>query len=257
MLNGIEERIEYFFNAIKSIKEHTDKIDLEFAHTPIYFILLDILAKYAFPNENKGNMRFLNLIDSYSNWEYKNYVSILLLKDLLEIEKNKKCFKENKDYEDLWEKVNETRNKWGQNLQKGKIYIPKEADLTIDKFNFLNKDNRYWGLIKKCRYSSCIYQMRNGIIHDFTSPSAPDWCNESAEVIKVPRYFYSSEINAYTLRISHKFIPILLEECFSNLKVDTMQKINKYDPYKIYKKYPDWFPIDRKNNNCIKRKKNK
>ena len=73
MLNDIEERIEYFFNAIKSIKEHTDKIDLEFAHAPIYFILLDILAKYAFPNENKGNMRFLNLIDSYSNWEYKNY----------------------------------------------------------------------------------------------------------------------------------------------------------------------------------------
>jgi hypothetical protein len=114
MSKKVEENIDNFFNAIKNIKENTDKINPTILRYPIYFILLDVLSKYAFPNEEEVGKCFINFIDIYSNWEYKNYVSILLLNGLLVKEKNKECFTENEEYKDLEKKVNETRNKWGQ-----------------------------------------------------------------------------------------------------------------------------------------------
>ena len=107
MSKKVEENIDNFFNAIKNIKENTDKINPTFLRYPIYFILLDVLSKYAFPNEEEVGKCFINFIDIYSNWEYKNYVSILLLNDLLVKEKNKECFTENEEYRDLEKKVNE------------------------------------------------------------------------------------------------------------------------------------------------------
>jgi len=170
-------------------------------------------------------------------------VSILLLKDLLEIEKNKKCFKKNEEYETLEQKVNKTRNKWEQEIFH-RIYTPKEADLTIDDF-ILFKESRYWELINKCRYSSCIYQMRNGIIHDFAFPGLPDLFHDEDK--QTP--YYCTLENSYELRIPANFISILVEKCSNNLKENIIQKINKCDPYKILKDIPDWFP------NLMKRKK--
>jgi len=100
MLNEIEEHIKYFLNAINKIKENTDGINPANLRYPIYFILLDVLAKYAFPTEEESGERFINLIDSYSNWEYRNYVSILLLNDLLKIEKEKNVLKKIKNTKD-------------------------------------------------------------------------------------------------------------------------------------------------------------
>jgi len=239
MLNEVEENIKYFLNAIKKIKENADKINPVILRYPIYFILLDILAKYAFPNEKTVSKRFINFIDSYSNWEYKNYVSILLLKDLLKIERKKKCFKENKEYEDLEEKVNEARNKWGQGLQLYSFYGPKDADLTIEEFIFFKK-SRYWKLINKCRYSSCIYQIRNSIIHNFAFPGAPNLFHNRDVDMQTP--YYCTCENSYRLCIPAGFISMLVEKCSSNLKEKTMQKINKHDPHKIFKDMPDWFP---------------
>jgi len=236
MLNEVEERIEYFFNAIKKVKENTDKINPVILRYPIYFILLDVLTKYAFPNEKKVGDRFINFINSYSSWEYKNYVSILLLKELLKVESAKKCFKENKEYDDLSKKVNEARNKWEQE-RVHKIYNPKEADLPIEEFKLFER-NRYWELIKKCRYSSCIYQMRNSIIHNFAFPGLPDIFHDVDQ--QTP--YYCTFENTYRLCIPAGIISILVEKCSSNLKEKTIEEINKYDPYKIFKDMPDWFP---------------
>lgn len=248
MLNEVEEHIKYFLNAIKKIKENADEINPANLRYPIYFILLDVLAKYAFPNEEGGGKRFINLIDSYSNWEYRNYVSILLLKDLLKIEREKKCFKENKEYEDLEKKVNEARNKWGQGLQLYSFYNPKEADLTIEEFKSF-EGNRYWKLIKKCRYSSCIYQMRNGFIHDFAFPGAPNLFH-NRDVDKQTPYYCTCE-NSYRLCIPAGIISILVEKCSSNLKEKIMQETNKHDPYKIFKDMPGWFPKLEKKKKCF------
>ena len=245
MLNEIEEHIKYFLNAINKIKENADGINPANLRYPIYFILLDVLAKYAFPTEEAGGERFINLIDSYSNWEYRNYVSILLLNDLLKIEKEKKCFKENKEYEVLKEKVNEARNKWGQ-VREHRIYNPKEADLTIEDFKPF-EGNRYWKLIKKCRYSSCIYQMRNGFIHDFAFPGLP---NLFHDVDKQTPYYCTCE-NSYRLCIPAEIISILVEKCSSNLKEKIMQETDKHDPYKIFKDMPDWFPKLMKKKKCF------
>lgn len=245
MPNRIEERIEHFFNAIENIKENADKINSPILRYPIYFILLDILSKYAFPNGIGVGERFINFIDAYSNWEYKNYVSILLLNDLLKIEKEKKCFKENKEYEVLKEKVNEARNKWGQEWEH-RIYNPKEADLTIEEFKPF-KGNRYWKLIKKCRYSSCIYQMRNGIIHDFAFPGLPNLFHDEDK--QTP--YYCTFENSYKLCIPANFISILVEKCSGSLKEKIMQETNKHDPYKIFRVIPDWFPELMKNKKCF------
>jgi hypothetical protein len=237
MLNETEERIEYFFNAIKKVKENADKINFVTLRYPIYFILLDVLAKYAFPNEEGSGERFINLIDSYSNWKYRKYISILLLDELLRIEKGKKCFKENKEFKDLEEKVNKVRNNWGPEWSC-KILNPEEADLSIEEDEDLKnfKKSRYWKLIKKCSYSSCIYQMRNGFIHDFLFPGSPNWLNDQNRT----NPYYSNSENSYGLCIPAGVIPILVENCFSNLKEKTMKEINKYDPYNIFK--PEWFP---------------
>ena len=245
MLNRTEERIEYFFNAIKKIKENTDKIHPTILRYPIYFILLDVLSKYAFPNEKGVGKRCINFIDIYSNWEYKDYISILLLKDLLKVERGKECFKENKEYEALEQKVNEARYKWGQEWDH-KIYSPKEADLAIDEFK-LFKRNRYWKLIKKCQYSSYIYQMRNSIIHNFAFPGLP---NLFHDMDKQTPYYCTLE-NSYKLCIPANLISILVEKCSSNLKDSIIQKINKTDPYKIFEDMPDWFPRLTKSKKCF------
>lgn len=249
MPNEIEEHIKYFLNAINKIKENADGIDPTYLRYPIYFILLDVLAKYAFPNEKRDGERFINFIDIYSNWEYKDYVSILLLKKLLSVEKQKKCFKKNKDYEDLWEKVNETRNKWGQGLNKNQIYRPEEADLTIEDFKPF-EGNRYWELIKKCRYSSCIYQMRNGFIHDFASPGLPNLFHKELDIDKQTPYYCTCK-NSYGLCIPTEIISILVEKCSSNLKEKIMQETSKHDPYEIFKDIPDWFPKLMKKKKCF------
>jgi hypothetical protein len=246
MLNGIEENIEYFFNALKKVKENADKINPDNLRYPIYFILLDVLARYAFPNEEGSGECFVKLIDSYSNWKYRNYISILLLNDLLKIEKRKKCFKENKEFNDLEEKVNKVRNNWGPEWSH-RILNPEEADLSIEEDkDFKNfEKSRYWELIKKCSYSSCIYQMRNGLIHSFLFPGSPDWINDPNRT----NPYYSISENSYGLSIPTGVIPILVENCLSNLKGKTMKEINKCDPYDIFTS--EWFSKLKKKKKCF------
>lgn len=235
MPKKIEENIENFFDAIKNIKENTDKINSIFLRYPIYFILLDVLSQYAFPNEEKVGKRFINFIDTYSNWEYKNYVSVLLLNDLLVKEKNKECFTENEDYKDLEKKVNETKNIWGQEGEC-KILNPKEADLTIEELeNF--REERYWKLIKICRYPSIIYQIRNYMIHNLRFPKPKDPLDTTN--IEEPYYYILDD--SYELCIPDKIVPMFVEKCSKNLKEKVMQEVNKYDPKKIFKIMPDWF----------------
>lgn len=229
MLNRVEENIKNFLNSIKSIKENTDKIKPDILRYPTYFILLDILAQFSFPNEEGVGKRFKNLIDSYSNWEFRNYVSILLLKFLLKIEKEKKCFKENKKFKDLEEKVNKVRNKWGQ-----RVLSPKEADLTIEEFELFKK-NRYWKLIKMSRYPSVIYELRNHMIHNLRFPKPKDPLDTTD--IQEPYYYILND--SYELCIPAEFISILVEKCSNNLKEKVLQEISKYDPYKIFKIMPN------------------
>lgn len=244
MSKNIRENIEKFFNAIINIKENTDKTYPVFLRYPIYFILLDVLSQYAFPCIKRVGERFVRLIDVYSKWEYKNHVSILLLNDLLMKEKNKECFIDNEEYKKLKEKVNETRNKWGQEWEF-KVLSPKEADLTIEELDIF-RNNRYWKLIKIPRYPSIIYHMRNHMIHNFRFPKPKDPLE--TKNIEEP-YYYKLE-GAYELCISDKFIPILVEKCYKNLKEKALQEINKYDPNEVFKIMPDWFHKLTKSKKC-------
>ncbi|MBA7579275.1 hypothetical protein ES708_21144 [subsurface metagenome] len=171
-------------------------------------------------------------------------MSILLLNDLLIKEKNKECFIDNEEYKILKEKVNETRNKWGQEWEF-KVLSPKEADLTIEELNIF-RNNRYWKLIKIPRYPSIIYHMRNRMIHNFRLPKLKDPLE--TENIEEP-YYYKFE-GAYELCISDKFIPILVEKCYKNLKEKALQEINKYDPNEVFKIIPDWFHELPKSKKC-------
>lgn len=241
-MNSIKEKIEIFFNSTKNMKEKADKFKekFDFLCYPLYFVLLDILAQYAFPNikENEVGKRFISLIDSYSKWEYKNYVNIIRLNCLLKIEKKKKCFKENKEYENLKVKIDKAVDKLSQQWKSP--LISKEIDLTIEKFSLPEK-SKYWELIDKARYASLIYQMRNNVIHRLVLPSLKN--PFAVTDIQMP-YYYSFSDNgkkAYGFCIPVEFIPMLVEECSNNLKEKVIQE--KRDPSNIFQPTVSWFHI--------------
>jgi len=72
------KRIKNFLNSINENK----KIPLICKYLT-YFSLFDILGKYTFPNENSYCEKYKKLIDYYSSWKYKHYISSLQLECML------------------------------------------------------------------------------------------------------------------------------------------------------------------------------
>lgn len=81
----MNNKIQIFFNSIKDAKKYVDvSSNIQNIHRYlIYFSLLDILGKYAFPNEKSHCERYKQLIWRYSSWKYKNYISSLQLECIL------------------------------------------------------------------------------------------------------------------------------------------------------------------------------
>lgn len=78
MCDNVEEGINSFFAKVKDLRNRIDDLTEGF-RTILLLSLLDSLSKSAFPEESMNRARFLRLIDQYSNWEYKDHVSLPLL----------------------------------------------------------------------------------------------------------------------------------------------------------------------------------
>jgi len=208
----------------------------------IYFSLFDILGKYVFPNEKSHCKKYKKLINCYSSWKYKNYISSLQLECILtHINKKLKTL--------IKAKIG--NNSLTHNHFFNKIVDADEVDFTEEKLkeglssSQLEIYESNINTIHQARYDNLFYRLRCFIVHELRLPT-PNALNFD-ENSEVPIYFcYSKILNEgeevkklklgtpeYRLWFSPKVILLILEECIEK----TRGKIN-YDYNVIFEDIP-------------------
>ena len=232
---------------IEKIKNFVNSINKNKNIPPIckyltYFSLFDILGKYTFPNENSHREKYIKLIDYYSSWKYKHYISSLQLECMLmHISKELRPF--------IKAKID--NNPLTNNNFFSKIVSADEVDFTEEKLKEglsslqLKLYEKNINVIHQARYDNLFYRLRCFVVHELRlpTPNALDLDEDS----EVPLYFSFSKIlnegkgvekirlgkSEYRLWFSPKVILLILEECMEK----TSGKIN-YDYNEIFKLIP-------------------
>jgi len=234
-------------NSIENIKNYLNCIN-ENKNIPsickyvIYFSLFDILGKYAFPNEKSHCEKYKKLINHYSSWKYKSYISSLQLECIL-----KHISKELRTL--IKAKID--NNPLTYNNFFSKIVPADEVDFTEEKLkeglssSQLKLYEKNINTIHQAKYDNLFYKLRCFIVHELRLPT-PNALHLD-ENSKVPMYFcYSKILNEekeveeiklgtpeYRLWFSPKVILLILEECIEK----TRGKIN-YDYNAIFEDTP-------------------
>lgn len=118
---SVQQDINSFFGWLTDRREKIDNLPEHFCRI-LLLSLLDTLSRCAFPQESSNRKRFVCLIDCYSEWEHKDYVSLPQLRYLLH--KTNEC-------QDLKVEVESRISKWF----KGRILRPSEADPLVEEFD--------------------------------------------------------------------------------------------------------------------------
>ena len=197
---------------MESIKKNIDENkDIKDIHKYIiYFSLLDVLGKYAFPNKNHGE-RYKKLLQCFSCWKYKNIISSLQLECKLgQIDENLAVV--------IRKKIN--MNPLTHDHFFNKIVDADEVDFTEDKLKEglteseleLYDKNIY--IIHRARYDNLFYKLRCFVVHEYRlpTPNALDLNEDSL----VPIYYCFD--NQYRLWFSPKIISLILDECIEKIK---------------------------------------
>lgn len=234
--------IDDFFQIISNLSNKIDnnKETFGFFLYNAYFSLFDVISKYAFPNEHRLIYRYRNLISKYSDWLYKNYLSITQLNCLINRGDGKlnnsilkQHFQQKIDQKGLFA------------IKNGIIENPEKYDLTMDELmHGLNKNQmkefkQKKKTIMKARYDSLFYYMRCLCVHglQFPTSNAPKFKQDGY----TPKYYVMSEINdtdgkivnpKYVLWFPPNLISNLFKECIYNLHKDAVIK-----PEEIFKAY--------------------
>ena len=79
--NNLSNPIENIKNFLSCINENRNIPSI--CKYVIYFSLFDILGKYTFPDEKSHCEKYKKLINHYSSWKYKSYISSLQLECIL------------------------------------------------------------------------------------------------------------------------------------------------------------------------------
>ena len=204
-----------FYDSIKNAKNNIDTnrtIQAIYKYV-IYFSFFDILGKYVFPKEKSLCERYKKLINCYSNWKYKNYISSLQLecilkqvnenlREIIKLKINKKSL----TYNNYFNKV----------VTADEVDFTEEEikeDLNNSQLELYKKDLK---IICQARYDNLFYKLRCFVVHNLTLPT-PNALNFD-ENSEVPLYFCFS--NEYRLWFSPKIISLVLEECIENSKKD-------------------------------------
>jgi|SRR5665648_82787 len=201
-----------FFTSMESIKKNIDENkDIKDIHKYIiYFSLLDVLGKYAFPNKNHSE-RYKKLLQCFSCWKYKNIISSLQLECKLgQIDENLAVI--------IRKKIN--MNPLTHDHFFNKIVDADEVDFTEDKLKEglteseleLYDKNIY--IIHRARYDNLFYKLRCFVVHEhrLPTPNALDLDEDSL----VPIYYCFD--NQYRLWFSPKIISLILDECIEKIK---------------------------------------
>ncbi|MFZ7122076.1 MAG: hypothetical protein ACOWWH_14140 [Eubacteriaceae bacterium] len=234
--------IDKFFQAISNLSKNIDnnKKLFGFFSYNAYFSLYDVITKYAFPEERYLINRYRKLIRKYSDWLYKDYISITQLNCLINSGDGK--LKNSILREPFQQKINQ---KGLFAIQYGIIDSPEKYDLTLDELKVgldtdqMEEFERKRNLIIKARYDSLFYYMRCLCVHGLQFPT-PNALNSKQDGY-TPMYFVMSEINDTNGKISNpkyilwfppNLISNLFKECVKNLYKDSV--VNPEDIFKPY-----------------------
>ena len=221
-----EEDINSFFGSVADRRAEIDKLPDLFRRT-LLLSLLDMLAKCAFPEVTGNRKRFVDVIDHYSAWKYKDYVSLTQLQYLL-AEKHGVCL-------DLKTEVESRLNKRTRSgIRRSSEEDPQVSDLSRFAQSECSK------LIKKARYASLLWDMRNFAIHEFRPPGK-GWALSSDN--STPYYHglldMDSGVRSWELYVSPEVISTIVASCVDNLKEEFQQK--KRNPYNSFAFGSSWF----------------
>ncbi|MDD5014040.1 MAG: hypothetical protein PHW73_02915 [Atribacterota bacterium] len=206
-----------FFISIENIKNDIDNnCSIEDIHKYIiYFTLFDVLGNYAFPKK-KHNEKYKELIQCYSNWKYKNYISSQQLKFILD-------------------KINEPSLR---KILRKKIdekflpYIYSPQTVKADKVDFTEKEikkilnNPQSSVseeskknINRAKYDNLFYKLRCEIVHEHKILGDNPFEDIDKDSLD-PLYFcfIVKSKNEYALWLPPKLIPVILGECIKNMK---------------------------------------
>jgi len=225
---AVQQDIESFFKWVADQRGEIDKLPNHFSRI-LLLSLLDTLARCARPTEKSNRNRFVNFIDSYSDWVHKDRVSLPQLRYLLSDEpKAIKC-------EQLLREVESRLSRWGY----GKILRPEEADplsKDLDRFNQGKCEN----LIERARYASLLWTMRNFAVHEFRDPGQ-GW---SISDDNTSPYYHGhlnspSNQHSWELYIPCEVISMLVLSCSEGLKRCFARETR--NPYDSFSFGSSWF----------------
>ena len=210
-----------------------------------YFSVFDIFGKIAFPNEKSHCEKYKKLINCYSSWKYKSYISSLQLECKL-----KHISKELRPL--IKAKIDNNPLIYDNFFSK--IVPADEVDFTEEKLkeglnsSQLELYEKNIDTIHQAKYDNLFYRLRCFVVHELRlpTPNALDLDENSM----VPMYFCFSEIlneekgveemklgtPEYRLWFSPKVILLILEECIEKVR----EKIN-YNYNDIFKPTPKYW----------------
>jgi hypothetical protein len=237
-------------NNIENIKNYVNYIS-ENKNIPsickyqAYFSVFDILGKLAFPNEKSYCEKYKKLINNYSSWKYRNYISSLQLECVLK--------HISKELEPLI-KAKIDKNPLIHDNYFCKILSADEVDFTEEKLkeglssSQLELYEKNINTIHQAKYDNLFYRLRCFVVHELRlpTPNALDLDENSV----VPMYFcYSKILNEekevkdmelgtpeYRLWFSPKVILLILEEC-----IEKIRRENNYDYNAIFENIPKYW----------------
>lgn len=130
----------------------------------LLFAIMDMLSVCAYPKETDNRKRFVDLIDRYSGWMYRDRVSLIELSHLIVIANDRSG---DRQIRNLGADVKSRLASWPT---RPGIYYCTLDPLRAD-FESYDSCEKCVKLIKRARYPSCLWSMRNVWMHEGRDPS--------------------------------------------------------------------------------------
>jgi hypothetical protein len=223
MITGmtLQKDIEQYINYFREKLPEISAIASHHYQKTLYVTLLDCLSRSGFPHlTRKNKCRFVKFINTCSDWNDKDRVSVPQLKLLLDSNGIASGA--------LYTAVLKRLNGWS----KGEILRPN-SDPTIDELEpLLNADERR--LVEKAKYAELLYNYRNHLVHEFRQPG---YGMDLSEMPTTPYYHELTKgagRDSWELVFPSDFLHDLCSESISGLDCHlNSNNINPYDAYEF------------------------
>ena len=216
-------------DAPKSIASHV--FDTKLYRIILYVSLMDCLSGIRYPelrDSGRHKDKFIKLIDEYSSWDKKDFVSVPILKERLKFIKGFTKVKRN-----IKKILEQCKGYYGRTIGID------EVDKHIDVFLPLTKNKLELRLLEETRHKYLFYKYRNFVIHEFRQPGYA--MGTFGEGSKEPIYHGYIGKNTWVLLYPVGFFQKVAECSVCNLK--RYFKKNRINPYDHVRRTSDWFDV--------------